>query len=338
MTEIISAAGGSSTAMTKARSMGPLADVVRVLGGNLERVFRRAELPVRLAYEPERTLLLRDQLRIVECASLELEDPVLAARLSTQGGLNGLGAYGRAVMSAASLGEAILAANRSITTFLQAGTRMRLQVSGAWARWSYEVTTPVDVGRSSNELLAYGYMLDLLRGYCGAGWTPSHVISRDATQAQRRQARQVLQCDIVRGDMAAVVFSADLLRLERPTVDAARWPDEPGIPGEDDIVACITQMIDLGVLEGTASIDWVSRRIGVSRRSLQRHLNEHGVAFRSLLNGVIRDRATQRLAAGTSVTQVAFELGYSDVAHFSRAFKTLTGVSPRQFQQSAKCG
>ncbi len=336
MSEFACATATSSTAMTKARSMGPIADVVRRSGGSLERVFRRAGLPMRLAYEPERTLLLKDQLRIVECASLELQDPVLAARLSTQGGLQGLGAFGCAVLSAPTLGEAIAAGNRSIATFLQAGTHMQLDVDGEWARWSYQVTTPVDVGRSSNELLACGYMLDLLRRYCGTHWAPSHVLSRAATEAQRREARQVLQCEMARGDVAAVVFPTALLQLARPASVAAPWPDAPPIPGEDDLVACVTQVIDLAVLEGIASIGWVSRRVGLSPRSLQRHLSERGVAFRSLLNGVIRERAAQLLSAGRSVTDVAFELGYSDAAHFSRAFKTLTGVSPTQFRKDRR--
>ncbi len=324
----------ASTAMTKARSMGPIADVVRRAGGSLERVFKRADVPLRLAYEPERTLLLKDQLRIVDGASRELDDPVLALRLSTQGGLAGLGAFGSAVLSAPTLGDAIVAANRSISTGLQAGTAMTLTLTGPWAHWSYQVTTPVDVGRNSNELLAYGYMLDLLRRYAGPGWTPHYVQSRDASEPQRRVAQALLNCDLVCGELASVVFPAALLTRTRPQCGVATWPQVAPIPGEDDIVACITQVVDLAVLEGTATIDWVSRHIGLSARSLQRHLSAHGVAFRSVLNTVIRRRAEQRLAEGGRVTDVAFELGYSDAAHFSRAFRALTGVSPRQFQRN----
>lgn len=41
--------------LTKARSMGPVTDMVERAGGSIERVFRRAELPLRLM-SPEKQL------------------------------------------------------------------------------------------------------------------------------------------------------------------------------------------------------------------------------------------------------------------------------------------
>jgi AraC-like DNA-binding protein len=37
---------------------------------------------------------------------------------------------------------------------------------------------------------------------------------------------------------------------------------------------------------------------------------------------------------GTTITQLAFMLGFSDVSAFSRAFKKWYGVSPTQFRAS----
>ena len=36
------------------------------------------------------------------------------------------------------------------------------------------------------------------------------------------------------------------------------------------------------------------------------------------------------------ITEIAFELGYADVAHFSRAFRRITGMSPRAYRHMSK--
>jgi AraC-like DNA-binding protein len=43
---------------------------------------------------------------------------------------------------------------------------------------------------------------------------------------------------------------------------------------------------------------------------------------------VRRDRATDLLAAGASIKDVAFQLGFSEPSAFSRAYKRWTGRSP----------
>jgi AraC-like DNA-binding protein len=40
--------------------------------------------------------------------------------------------------------------------------------------------------------------------------------------------------------------------------------------------------------------------------------------------------------AGSSVSEIAFRLGFSDLSHFSRRFKERFGCSPREFRAQAK--
>lgn len=47
--------------------------------------------------------------------------------------------------------------------------------------------------------------------------------------------------------------------------------------------------------------------------------------------------AQSRLAAGESVSHVAFDLGFSDQAHLTRLFKRLTGVTPARYRQAHSC-
>lgn len=69
--------------------------------------------------------------------------------------------------------------------------------------------------------------------------------------------------------------------------------------------------------------------VNISPRTLARYLESEGTSFRDLSLEVRTGRARQLLAdGGLSVTQVAYRLGYTDVASFVRSFKAQTGRTP----------
>jgi len=69
-----------------------------------------------------------------------------------------------------------------------------------------------------------------------------------------------------------------------------------------------------------------ARLIGTSRRTLVRRLAGTGLAFRPLLDGVLRERASAMLAAGAlSRDEMAAALGYTDATSFSRACRRWFG-------------
>jgi AraC-like DNA-binding protein len=72
----------------------------------------------------------------------------------------------------------------------------------------------------------------------------------------------------------------------------------------------------------------VARRLGVSERTLQRHLGSCGMAFEELLNAERRLLAEKYLRAGKSISEVSELLGYAEPAVFQRAFKRWTGSTP----------
>ena len=160
------------TGFTKARSNGALADAVESRGGSITRVFARAELPLSLIDQPEMLVPLRDQVHLLEYASHEIGDDALSARLSSEAGIPGLGVYGNRLLSAPRLEAAIARASLLIGALLQSSTSLRLDVDGPWARWTYDISDSTEVGRQKHDILALGYMLDLLRCFAGPRWTP----------------------------------------------------------------------------------------------------------------------------------------------------------------------
>ncbi|WBX87918.1 AraC family transcriptional regulator [Achromobacter mucicolens] len=76
----------------------------------------------------------------------------------------------------------------------------------------------------------------------------------------------------------------------------------------------------------------VARMVGLSERRLQELMREHvGRSVHAYLSDVRLMRASELLRSGMSVTQVAGDLGYSSLSHFSKIFKARYGASPRSW-------
>lgn len=82
------------------------------------------------------------------------------------------------------------------------------------------------------------------------------------------------------------------------------------------------------------TLDDVARHVGVSARTIDRHLRKEGLQYRDVSQQVRFERAcTLLLAPAATVAQVAADLGFSDAANFSRAFRRMVGMAPGEYQK-----
>lgn len=77
-----------------------------------------------------------------------------------------------------------------------------------------------------------------------------------------------------------------------------------------------------------ASLPRAARALGVSTRSLQRGLGEAGRSFRGELDAARVAVATELLAQGAKLDEVARRVGSSSVNNFCTLYKRLTGLTP----------
>lgn len=77
------------------------------------------------------------------------------------------------------------------------------------------------------------------------------------------------------------------------------------------------------------SLEVTARLFHLTPRTLHRRLTDEGTSFKQIYEEVRHDLAIEHLKAGRlSVKEIAYALGYNDVANFRRAFKRWQGVPP----------
>jgi len=82
-----------------------------------------------------------------------------------------------------------------------------------------------------------------------------------------------------------------------------------------------------------AKIEAAVEAAAMSVRSLQRRLASEGLTFSQLVDEVRLEMAVPQLrASDIRLTDIALSLGYSDPAHFTRAFSRWAGVSPSEYR------
>lgn len=81
----------------------------------------------------------------------------------------------------------------------------------------------------------------------------------------------------------------------------------------------------------------VAAAMGVSRRTLYSWFEQAGDSPHAFIQQTRLERCRRALLdaaeAGKTITRIAFEHGFSDMAHFSRLFKATFGASPRDFRK-----
>ena len=78
----------------------------------------------------------------------------------------------------------------------------------------------------------------------------------------------------------------------------------------------------------------IAEKLHMSPRSLQRKLKEEGTTFKEIAQSAKCELAIQMLGTSDlSISEIAYTLGYSDDSNFNRAFKKITGHTPRHYKR-----
>ncbi len=313
------------------------ASIVRLLasiGAPVARSWERAGLPPVALGEPEHVVPLRSIARFVDdCAHAQGIDE-LGLRSGEQTSIEMLGTFGATVRRAPTLADALRTTTTAVASYSSVET-FWLSLHGDRARFCQRFSDPSVTSRHV-DLFSVGVIVNLLR-FAGDDWTPSRIETQSPGSHTVREPGLLGDAEIVTGGLVtSVEFPRELLhrRIGPPpeTVESAvatgltEW--QRSAPPRDFLRSFEVMLAGL-IQSDRADVRSAADAAAMTVRSLQRRLAQCGWTWSDLLDDVRRRTALRMLEdPSAKIIDVAVALGYSDAAHFTRAFHRWCGMSP----------
>ncbi len=322
-----------------------------VLMGFTEHCRRHQINPIHiLARENLAPALLRSQdlrfpyesfVRVLDHAAGESKDPLFSLTLSLRNGIETLGPLGVMASQCKTLADSLAVAEKYINFHTQ-GVVLQLETQGNVARMNYAVNMESDLDTTQLIEVAIGRIYSVLKALAPVGMPITGLSFTHAPLTSVEEYARVLgTTPRFEAETNSVSFPASYLNLPpAPASDRVQLYFESflnhlGQSHSKPLKHQVLRLIDDLIPAGEATAATVASLLGMHTRSLQRQLKLFNTDFRTLLDEVRFERAKEILTStDTPLTDLALQLGYSELSAFSRAFKRWSGDSPQRWRDS----
>jgi len=186
--------------------------------------------------------------------------------------------------------------------------------------------------------------VQMMRSLTGVDLNPLEVTFTSAEPASRSEYERFFQCPVSFGQKHNS-FTINMQMVNTPIPMA-----NPGLleyfekyaesflaelDHKNEHTRVVTKIILSQLDDEALSINKVAKEMAISVRTLQKRLDEEGVAFSDLYRDIRQKLAQKYLRENYTVEQITYLLGFSEPSVFRKAFKKWSGVTPREYRESA---
>lgn len=300
---------------------------------------RRIGADGELAFAP---LTLEQFRRLVLDAVVLTGDSAFGLRMGERLRADSHGAVGYAAANSRTLGEALETLER-YTLARATLFAPRLQAQGPSVRLVFDEAAALgDVRATVAEAVVLTLKLTLDEAVLGP--SPVTVVAFDfPAPGHAGQAQALFGAATVRYGAGWTGLELAASQLERPLLAANAELLREAVEGcrrelsrrhRGQSMAARVRQILLEGRHGTPGLDAVAASLHLTPRTLHRRLIAEGSSFRELVDELRHQLALEHLRAGRlTLQEIAFVLGYTDLANFRRAFKRWEGTAPSEFRE-----
>jgi len=326
--------------LVRVAALLPCLTFLKEIGAPVQKLLAAVRLPAVACHHPEALIPLHQGIHLFARAARSQGIEHFGAQVGQRARFEALGTFGRLTCGSFTLHEAIGTASRLIGGH-SSGERLWLTVRGEQAALCHQFVVDIDRGYQAADEYALMYLLHLVRLAASSAWRPQEVQLQSGPSVGLDKVDLLTESRLVfNHEFTAVLLPRALLSL--PLTRRAQQPAMPldmetnlwlSAPA-GDFSGSLRQVLEALLQEGYPAIELAADAVGMSVRTLQRRLAGAELSYGRLVERVRFEKAVRLLAQpDVRLLDVAFELGYSEAANFSRAFRRWTGVAPSEFRR-----
>ena len=310
---------------------------------DIETFLRSLDVDPEMVKSPDARMPIETYLLIQDEAAEYVHDPYFGLHMGEFAEAGSWSILGYMMMNCKTLGEAFEKSgrySRIIGNLIEA--RLELKFNKA----KVVFFTPPHAPKMTRHCFeaTFSSSMRMMRNFTGVDIRPLEVTFIYPELVSRSEYERIFKCPVKFGqrdnsftlDMSVAnipVLMANPSLLEHFEKYAQEFLAE--MDRNDEHTRAVTRIILSKLDDEALSINKVAKEMAVSVRTLQKRLDEEGVAFSDLHKDIRQRLAQKYLRENYTVEQITYLLGFSEPSVFRKAFKKWSGVTPREYRESA---
>ncbi|UPR36725.1 helix-turn-helix transcriptional regulator [Vibrio cyclitrophicus] len=198
---------------------------------------------------------------------------------------------------------------------------------GLWWLCHRSCYHPSTSGFEQSEWFRSLTVITLCRRFMDESWQPSHAKLVSSYNSARKLPKHFFDSDIQ--------FEQQYGAIAIPLPDDYRAISEQN--STQDWHQAVNTLINTYSTLPWFNIEWFATMLGMTKRTLQRNLKSKDILFKEAKEQVRETKAKQLLEeTDLSVQEISWQVGYSDLSNFNRAFKGWVGITAPSYRHKAK--
>lgn len=186
-------------------------------------------------------------------------------------------------------------------------------------------------------------ILNIIQDLIGTTWHPEKIkLKQSPPLKSLKLFNKIFECEIeFNSDRDALYFPSDYL-THKPLMFnenivnqliQQQLESSSNKPIHDENLL-IENAIKMLLATGDCNVHNISLCMGIHPKKLQRKLKENGTNYRDVLENIRKKEAIHIMnTTNIHLTDLALQLGYSELSIFSRCFKSWFGISPTEWKK-----